>query len=174
MASSEKIVLKKLNIKKDITRKYQKWINDYEVMRYTEQKFQKHTLLDIKNFVKKQNKSKISFLYGIFLKNKNSNLHIGNIKLGPIFVHHKTAEISYFIGEKKIWGKGYATYAIKKIIKIAKKKGIKKLRAGFYKMNVASKKALIKNNFKIEGEFKSEIIYEGKRTSRCWFGKVLR
>ena len=39
---------------------------------------------------------------------------------------HKTAEISYFIGEKNLWGKGYMAKAIHEIIKIAKKKKIKK------------------------------------------------
>tara|TARA_B100000963_G_scaffold358718_1_gene384035 strand:+ start:444 stop:968 length:525 start_codon:yes stop_codon:yes gene_type:complete len=174
MTKSEKIVLKKLNIKKDISKKYQKWMNDYEVHKFTEQKNKKHTLLDIRNFVKEKNKSKKDFLYGVFLKNKNFNLHIGNIKLGQINFTHKTAEISYFIGEKKMWGKGYATLAIKEIIKIAKKKGIKKLKAGFYEMNVGSKKVLLKNGFKIEGRFRSEIVYKRKRFSRFWVGKILK
>ena len=73
-----------------------------------------------------------------------------------------------------MWGKGYATLAIKEIIKIAKKKGIKKLKAGFYEMNVGSKKVLLKNGFKIEGRFRSEIVYKRKRFSRFWVGKILK
>ena len=46
-----------------------------------------------------------------------------------------------------------------KVIKIAKKKGIKKLKAGFIKLNTGSKKVLIKNGFKIEGKLKSEITH---------------
>ena len=69
-------------------------------------------------------------------------LNIGNIKLGPINFIHKTGEISYFIGEKELWGKGYTTLAIKEIIKIAKKMGLKKLKAGLYEMNIGSKKVL--------------------------------
>ena len=72
-----------------------------------------------------------------------------------------------------MWGNGHATLAIKEIIKIAKKKGIKKLKAGLYEMNIGSKKVLIKNGFKIEGKFKSEIIYKGKRFISYWFGKIL-
>ena len=173
MIKSEVIILKKLNLKKDISNKYQNWMNDFEVHKYTEQKYIKHSLADIRNFVREKNKSKNEFLYGIFLKKNNLNIHIGNIKLGPINFIHKYAEISYFIGEKELWGKGYATLAIKEIIKIAKKKGIKKLKAGLYEMNIGSKKVLIKNGFKIEGKFKSEIIYEGKRFNSYWFGKIL-
>ena len=100
-------------------------------------------------------------------------MHIGNIKLGPINSFHKNAEISYFIGEKELWGKGYSTIAIKKIIELGKKMGIKKLKAGLYEMNIGSKKVLTKNGFKIEGKFQSEIIYNGKRYNTYWFGKIL-
>ena len=111
------IILKKLNLKKDISKKYQKWMNDLEVQKYTEQKYKKHSIADIKNFVRKKNKSKNEFLYGIFLKKNNFNIHIGNIKLGPVNYIYKTSDISYFIGEKEMWGKGYTTLAFKKIIK---------------------------------------------------------
>ena len=112
-------------------------------------------------------------MYGIFIKNNDLNVHIGNIKLGPINFLHKNAYLSYFIGEKELWGNGYTTLAIKEIIKIAKKKGVKKLKAGLYEPNIGSEKVLIKNGFKIEGKFKSEIIYKGKRFNLHWFGKIL-
>ena len=173
MTKSEVLILKKLNLKKDISKEYQNWLNDFEVQRYTEQKYKKHSLADVRNFVREKNKSKNEFLYGIFLKKNNLNIHIGNIKLGPINFTHKSAQISYFIGEKELWGNGYTTLAIKEIIKIAKKKGVKKLKAGLYEPNIGSEKVLIKNGFKIEGKFKSEIIYKGKRFNLHWFGKIL-
>ena len=72
-----------------------------------------------------------------------------------------------------MWGKGYTTLAIKEIIKIAKKMRLKKIKAGLYEMNIGSKKVLEKNNFKLEGKMKSEIIYKGKRYNSYWFGKIL-
>jgi RimJ/RimL family protein N-acetyltransferase len=72
-----------------------------------------------------------------------------------------------------LWGKGYTTLAIKEIIKIAKKKGLKKLKAGLYEMNIGSKKVLEKNGFKIEGKFKSELIFKNKRVDHYFFGKIL-
>ncbi len=168
-----KIKLRKLNLTKDITNKYKNWMNDLEVHKYTEQKFNRNSLAEIRNFVKIKNQSKNEFLYGIFLKKNNINSHIGNIKLGPINFRHKNAKISYFIGEKHLWGKGYATIAIREIIKIARKKGIKKLKAGLYEMNYRSKKVLTKNGFKIEGKFKSEIVFKNKRFNSYWFGKIL-
>ena len=173
MKKLNQIILRKLNLKKDISKKYQSWMNDLEVHRYTEQKYTKHSLNNIRKFVEEKNKSKNEFLYGIFLKKNNLNIHIGNIKLGPINFIHKTGQISYFIGEKELWGNGYATLAIKEIIKIAKKKGLKKLKAGLYEMNISSKKVLEKNGFKIEGKFKSELIFKNKRVNHYFFGKIL-
>ena len=173
MKQKDKLILRKLNLKKDISKKYQDWMNDIDVQKYSEQKYTKHSIRKIKDFVKEKNKSKNEFLYGIFLKKKKNISHIGNIKLGPIKFVHKTAEISYFIGEKDLWRKGYTTLAIKKVIKIAKKMGIQKLKAGLIKMNTGSKKVLIKNGFKIEGKLKSEMIYEGKRVDAYILGKIL-
>jgi len=169
----KKITLRKLNLTKDISNKYLKWMNDFKVHKYTEQKYTKHSLINIRKFVKEINKSKNEFLYGIFLERNNLNIHIGNIKLGPINFIHKTGEISYFIGEKELWGKGYTTLAIKEIIKIAKKMGLKKLKAGLHEMNIGSKKVLEKNGFKIEGKFKSELIFKNKRVNHYFFGKIL-
>lgn len=173
MSNLKKITLRKLNIAKDITNNYLNWMNDLEVHNFTEQKYNRHSLSNIRKFVKEKNKSKYEFLYGIFLKRKNFNLHIGNIKLGPINFIHKTGEISYFIGEKEFWGKGYTTLAIKEIIKIAKKMNLKKLKAGVNEMNIGSKKVLERNNFKLEGKMRSEIVYEGKRYTLYLFGKIL-
>ena len=49
------IYLKQLNPAKDIGVKYQKWMNDIEVHKYTEQKYKKHSLKDIKHFVIQKN-----------------------------------------------------------------------------------------------------------------------
>jgi len=170
--TKNKIFLRKLNPKKDITNKYKNWLNDKNINQYTEQKYKKHSLKDIKKFVIEKNNSKNEFLFGIFFKG-NENIHIGNIKLGPIKWFHKSAEISYFIGEKKFHCKGFASEAIKKILIFAKKIKIKKINAGFYNINMASEKVLKKNGFKLEGILRSQIIYKKKRIDSIIMGKIL-
>ena len=110
-------------------------------------------------------------MFGIFLKNNKE--HIGNIKLGPANFVHKYASISYFIGNKNYFKKGYGAMAIAEVIKIAKKKGLKKLQAGLYEINYASKKALEKNKFKLEGILKSQILFNNKRYKSYWYGLIL-
>jgi len=171
MKQNIKILLKQLSLKKDISKKYLNWMNDPEVQFYTKQSKIKHSIASIKNYVKEKNESKNEFMYGIFLK--KNNFHIGNIKLGPIDRLNKKSEISYFIGEKDFWHKGVTTLAIKEILIIAKKKGLKKIKAACYEGNIGSKKVLKNNNFKIEGKFESELILNNKRCNLLWYGKVL-
>jgi|TARA_B110000093_G_C12837760_1_gene353932 ribosomal-protein-alanine N-acetyltransferase len=164
------IYLRKLNTEKDISDEYLSWMNDKDIHQFTEQRHKKHSHKDIKQFILKKNKSNNEFLFGIFL---NKDKHVGNIKLGPINSIHKYAVISYFIGIKNLHNKGLAASAIKKIIAIARKKGIKKLKAGVYEMNIASIKVLKKNGFHKEGLLKSEYIYKKKRIDCYIFGKSI-
>jgi ribosomal-protein-alanine N-acetyltransferase len=160
------IFLKKLNIDNDVGNRYLHWMNDKEVFKFTEQKNKQHSLEDIKKFVKEKNKSNNEFLYGIFLKKKNSKKHIGNIKIGPINFRYKSADLSYFIGEKNLWGKGYTVLAIQEIIKIAEKKKLKKLRALAHIDNIGSQIVLIKNGFKKKG------IYKKIKTAEVYYKEI--
>lgn len=168
-----KLRLKKLRIS-HVNLEYLGWMNDYDVTKFTEQKFKKHSLLGIKNFVKEKQISKNEFLYGIFVQEKSHLTHVGNIKLGPINKIHSTAEISYIIGNKKFWRKGLGTLSVKKMIILAKKKfKLKKLIAGCYQNNFGSIKVLKKNFFKKEAELKSQVIFESKRINKLIFGRKI-
>lgn len=59
------IYLKELR-KKHATETYLRWMNDYHVHEFTEQKNKKYKLPDIIKFIKDNKKSKFNFLYGIF------------------------------------------------------------------------------------------------------------
>ena len=165
------IYLQELNID-DVSKSYVRWLNDYSVVRFTEQKFYKHTIKSVKKFVMEKKRKKDELLLGIFISNKKT--HVGNIKLGPINFKHKYAEISYFIGEKKFQNLGLGSLAIKKVCKIAKTQyKIKKLIAGVYEKNIPSKKVLEKNKFLLEGLILKKYLFEGKRISELIYGKLL-
>ncbi len=165
------IILKTLT-KKNITKKYLSWMNDKTTQKFTEQRYKKHKLSDLKKFIKTKKNNKLEYLFGIFIKKNNE--HVGNIKLGDINFFHKTGDISYFIGNKENWKKGYASKAIELIIKIAKKKGLKKICASLYKENKGSMKVLKKNKFKLEGELHKQLIINNKRTSKLIYGLIIK
>ena len=74
-----KVLLKIINLK-DISNKYINWMNDYEVVKFTQQRHFVHNENTVSKFVKEKFNSKNDLLFGIFYENG----HVGNIKLGPI------------------------------------------------------------------------------------------
>lgn len=167
-----KVVLGKLKLI-HATKKYLAWLNDSDVTKFTNQIFIKHSINSIKKYIQDNNKSKESFLYGIFIFDNKKKIHIGNIKISKIDIYFKTAMISLLIGEKKFWGKNIGTKAVKLIIKLAIQKKLYKLYAGCYAENISSKKVFIKNNFKKEGVQKKQVIYNNNRTDLVWYGLIL-
>ena len=151
----------------DVSANYVNWLNDYEVMKYTEQKNFNHTSLKVKKFVIEKYKSKHDFLFGIFFNSQ----HIGNIKLGPINWVHLISEISYFVGEKDFWWKGISSAVVKRVVNFGFNEiGLKKINAGFYEKNIASSKVFKRCGFTLEGIRKKNVIFEGKRLDTILVG----
>ena len=139
---------------KDVTDKYVNWMNDYEVVKFTEQHSFTHSKEMVNEFVTKKFNSEYDFLFGIYFNNN----HIGNIKLGPINTNNLVSDISYFIGDKKLWGKGIASKALMSVIHFAfNTLKLEKINAGYYQEAVASEKLLSKCGFKFESIIKPDL-----------------
>lgn len=164
----ETLFIRNLEIS-DISEDYVKWMNDYDITKFTEQNYFKHNHQSVSNFVYSKYESRDDILFGIFFKNK----HIGNIKLGPILWVHKRAEVSFIIGDKSAWGKGIATKAIEAVVQYAfETLKIEKINAGYYEDNTGSANALRKNGFKIEGIKEKDVIFENRRVNTVFVGKI--
>jgi len=86
--------------------------NDEEVNRFldTGDNYTKEMLIDhLKNVAELD-------IYYWAIHIKINGLHIGNIKIDPIYQRHGLAEYSIMMGRKTEWGKGYAKEASTKII----------------------------------------------------------
>ena len=94
----KKTYLRVINVN-DVNSTYLSWLNDYEVIKFTEQRYpaydSQHKGLCIEKF-----NSNNDFLFDFYF-----DRHIGNIKLGPISNIDKSAEVSFLIGNKDCWGK---------------------------------------------------------------------
>lgn len=131
----------------DVSENYLLWLNDKEINKFLETRHSEQTIEKIINFVSDTLSNQNEKLFTI---RRPDNTHIGNIKIGAINHFHDTAEISYFIGSKSDWGKGYASEAICLAVDYAfKELGLRYLKAGVYGSNVASCKALEKCGFEL-------------------------
>jgi RimJ/RimL family protein N-acetyltransferase len=87
---------------------YLSWLNDPEVNRYSQRRFQASSKNDAVAFL--NSLSSTNQILAIRLR--ADNRHIGNLQLGPVDLRESRGEIRILIGDKGIWGKGYATQAI--------------------------------------------------------------
>ena len=133
----------------DVTESYVSWLNDPEVNRYLEIRFSSHTLESVRAYVEDMAASSDYVFLAIVLN--DGTRHVGNIKIGPINRAHRFADVGIVIGEKKDWGKGYATEAIALATRYAfDSLDLHRLEAGAYDCNMGSAKAFLKAGWKEE------------------------
>jgi ribosomal-protein-alanine N-acetyltransferase len=158
---SPRLFYRKLSFE-DVNDKYIGWLNDPEINRYLEIRFDKHRLETCRAFVEQMNVDSASYLFGIF--DKQSHSHIGNIKLGFINSRHRRAEISFFIGDKNFHGRGLATEAVREVTRWGFVEcSLRKIEAGCYEQNFASLRCLLKCGYCVEGFARSSVESEGRR-----------
>lgn len=146
--SKYKIFLKKFQTGYIISKKYQNWLKDEKITKYTKIK-SSNNLNDIKKYIKDGN-SNNSYLFKITVKRKKNLSHIGNIRFT---IKKNSASMALIIGNKKFHNSGIGSQVIKKGIMFLRKKKIKKIYAYISKYNIPSIKAFQRNNFKkISGE----------------------
>lgn len=144
----DKVFLRNL-VPEDISPAYVDWMNDREVVQFTESRFGTHSPDSVRAFVETCAANPSVLLLGIF--DNQTSLHIGNIKLGPVDWHHLLADIGIIVGRKEYWGRGVAAESIVLLRDYAfADLGLHKLTAGCYVANVGSERAFEKAGFAIE------------------------
>lgn len=89
--------------KSDLSERYIGWLNDKEVVRFSNQRFKKHTLESCHNYL-----DSFSYSQGIFIRItdlKNDSM-IGTMTIYPN-KNHSVADIGIMIGDRSVWGRGF-------------------------------------------------------------------
>ena len=95
---------------------------------------------------------------GIFLQDE----YVGHVGLVNIDASHHCAEITYFIG-KAYWGKGYATEAVKAMVKFGfENLHLERIVGRAMCHNQSSIRVLEKSGFLFEGIARHEVCKDGK------------
>ena len=138
---------------------YLSWLNDKEINEYLESRFINWTTDLLRSYILDIEQREDQFLFAICLKDQP--VHIGNIKIGPINPHHRFADVGIMIGEKKYWGRGFASEAIREICKFGfEELKLNKITAGCYEANGGSVKSFERVGFEIEGRQRKKLCSE--------------
>jgi len=145
-------------------------LQDPQVNQFLETRWRAQSLDSIREFVLAvRSPESDSYLFAI-VESSSSN-HIGNIKIGPINSHHQCADVSYFIGMRECWGRGYATDAIRCAGEIGFGiLGLERLQAGVYEKNAGSSRALEKAGYLFEGRLRRQLNSNDGRQDHLWYG----
>ncbi len=154
----------------DVNDSYLRWMNDPEVNRYMETRFRSNTLEDIRAFVEKMSTDPGALFMAILLGNEGG--HIGNIKLGAISGIHRRSEISFFLGDKRFWGKGLASEAIVLLSEYGLNNlHLIKITGGCYSNNTGSIRTFEKSGYTCEGILRRHYLCDGKLVDRLCFAR---
>jgi RimJ/RimL family protein N-acetyltransferase len=136
MPDSRVIETKRLLIEpftaKYLTPRYVSWLNDPDVVQYSEQRHRRHTLESCKQYFESFAGTQ-HYFWAITLKIDGS--HVGNIN-AYVDPNNQIADIGILIGEKAEWGKGYGLEAWKAVCEYLLEAGsIRKITAGTLSSN---------------------------------------
>lgn len=161
IAPGERIVGASVDLRlvtlEDCTPRYLEWLADPEVNAFLETRWSPQTIESVRAFVGATLDSPVDYLFAIV--RKTDDLHVGNIKIGPVNPIHQFADVSYFIGDRSCWGRGFATEAIQLTTAFGfTRLGLHRVQAGCYAENRASLRALEKAGLRCEGVFRKQLV----------------
>ena len=162
---SKRIILRPL-LKEDFSIDYLNWLNDPVINAYSQRRPFPHSWESMCAYNEYYtNHPEKGFVLGIIAK--NDNIHIGNISLVNIQSINRCAEIAILIGNTDYWSKGFARESIYLLTQHGfDAMNLNKIFAGSF--NPAFVKAVQKNGWNKEGEFKQRIWAQGKYHNQIW------
>ena len=158
----ERIYLRPLE-EKDITERYLSWFRDPEVTRFLEARdLTRQAVLD---HLEEGRRSGTYFMFAICLR--GNDLHVGNLKVGPMDRKHGISDLVTVIGDKGHWGRGLATEAVRLGTRLAfEVYGVRKLYGGMYAENLGSIRAYLKAGWTEEARLGDHYVSDGKVMDR--------
>jgi len=139
---------------------YLAWMNDPEVVRYTESRDMKFTPSDLESFIEGCNGNPSVLLLGMI--DKRDGKHVGNIKLA-FEPRHRRGDIGLIIGDKAKWGRGFGRESIEAVSDYAfNTLNLAKVMAGCYASNVGSIRAFIAAGWHEEARRERHALCDGK------------
>ena len=102
----DKVILEPFS-SKFVSEDYLSWMKDKDTSRYINKADKKISLSDLHEFADEMINSDVDYFFAILVK--ISNLHIGNVRLGPIDFNLSKSKFGILIGNKDYRGTGIGT-----------------------------------------------------------------
>jgi [ribosomal protein S5]-alanine N-acetyltransferase len=168
------IILERVSIRlfstRDISDDYISWLNDPEVMKFSNQRFSSHNRKTCEDFFNSIQSLDAIFLVIIFKENKEA--------VGTMTVYfsrnHQTADIGIMLGNKAFWDTGLGTEALDGVMEfLFKKVGIRKVTSGTLSCNKGMIRICEKAGMVPDGVRKNQELIKDKPYDIVYFAKFM-
>lgn len=153
---------------------FAEWLNDPEVVKYSEQRHQKHTGQSQRDYWRSPATVEPNLVYTIHSVFPNPEAPIGSIA-ARIDTQNNVANVGIMIGDKSYWGHGYGFEAWEcfcNYLFIEKK--IRKIEAGCMSLNAPMIRICTKYGMRHEAIVQAHFLLDGKPVSMHLYGKTAR
>lgn len=164
---SERVTLQPIR-EEDITHEFVQYLNDPEVVKYSNQRFKNHTLESSLQYM--HSFSGTENLYLGIKNNKSQNL-IGSIT-AYIEPNHGAADMGLMIGEPAIWGQGFGLEAWSSLMQyLFNTENIRKITGGTLSKNLGMIKIMEKSGMHHEATKYQQEILDHAPVDMLYFAK---
>lgn len=156
----------------DVTENYLEWFRNDDVTRFLSVDGKTLNRQAVIEYASEGARSGSFFMQAVCLV--EDGRQIGNLKVGPISLQHKTSDLVCVIWDRSQWAKGLATDAIRLGNRLAYDKySVRKLTGSIMSDNVGSIKCYTRAGWIIEATLKDQYIVDGKLQNEVFVGCFL-
>lgn len=152
----------------DIDEQYLKWLKDSEVTRFSNQRFNRHTLESCASYLRTFQGNQNSFL---MIEHKKDKARIGTMTIyrSP---HHGTADMGIMMGNREYWGEGLGLEAWNAALeKLLSEAGIRKVTGGTARVNIGMVKIMERSGMVLEAIRQKQELIEGEAIDILYYAK---
>jgi [ribosomal protein S5]-alanine N-acetyltransferase len=163
----DKIILRTFT-ESDITPSYLSWLNDPDVLRYSNQRFRNHSYESCLNYLRTFTDSADKFL---LIQDHFSRIPLGTLTI-YMNLHHRTADIGLMVGDKESWGRGIGFDAFYTAVNLLTNSGeVRKITAGALAINKGMVRVLEKAGLIMEATRRGQELVDGKPVDIVYYAK---
>lgn len=142
-----------------LTERYVSWLNDPIVVRFSQQRFRTHTLASCREYSESFRGTDDEF-WAIVAREPSLG-HVGNMTVSRD-LRHGTADIAILIGERSVWGRGYAYEAWMAMCDDLFRHGARKITAGTLATNEPMLALMRRAGMSSDGVRRRQELFEGR------------
>lgn len=153
--------------------RYVAWLNDREVTRHLQRRYQLSRLAE-ENWLRKDDTKLIGFAGGNYAIETKDGVHIGSVGFHYANPENRKATLGIAIGDKAYWSKGYGTDAILTLLRFGfDEMNLHRIDLGVDADNARAIACYWKCGFVEEGRLRDTRYVRGQHRDQLWMG-ILR